>query len=83
MFNVKFSTCGGTPAIEIGVSHISWEKAWTLIAFGNNLFRQTEIIDDETGEVAYNRYVSNTYFEPEITLAKFNSIMEEVLKDAN
>lgn len=81
MFNVKLSTCGGTPAIEIAVSHISWERAWTLVGFGNNLFRETEIINDETGEVAYSRYVGDTYFKPEMTLAEFNSTMEGVLRN--
>lgn len=83
MFNVKLSTCGGTPAIEIAISHISWEKAWILVGFGNNLFQETEIVNDETGEVAYSRYVGEDYFEPEITFAKFYSIMEGILRNDN
>ena len=80
MFNVKLSTCGSAPAIEIAVSHISWDKACTLLAFGNDFFRETEIINDETGEVAYSRYFCEDCFEPEITFAEFCSIMEEVLR---
>ena len=83
MFNVKLSTCGSAPAIEIAVSHISWERVWTLVCFGNNFFRETEIVNDETGEVAYSRYVSEDYFEPEITFANFCSIMEGVLRNDN
>ena len=70
MFNVKFSNGGGKIGVEIKINDIPWNTAWWLLGIGNCAFRESEIIDNETGEIIYNRYMSDGYFKPEKTEAE-------------
>lgn len=70
MFNVKLSKGGGKIGVEIKIKDVPWNTAWWIIGMGNCAFRDTEIIDNETGEIVYNRYVSDCYFEPEKTVTE-------------
>jgi hypothetical protein len=79
MCDVKLSTCGGTPEIEMEINHVAWDKASAIVAFGNGYFREARICNDETGEVLYSRYVADDVFEPEISYSKFCKLMGEVL----
>lgn len=77
--DITLSTCGGEPSIEIAINHIPWNKALSLATVGLSFFRDIRICNDETGEIMYNRYVAEDVFQKDITLAKFNKYMAEVL----
>jgi hypothetical protein len=79
MCDVKLSTCGSAPKIEIEINHITWEKASAIVAFGMGYFRDVRVCDDETGEILYSRYVAEDVFEPEISYFQFGKLMGEVL----
>ena len=77
--NITLSTCGGDPNIEIAINHIPWNKAINIATVGLSYFRDIRICNNETGEIMYNRYVAEDVFQKDMTLAKFNKYMAEVL----
>lgn len=81
MYNVRLSNGGGKKAIEIKVTNVPWNTAWWIVGVGNGAFRDTEIVDNETGEVAYNRYASDTVFEADCTVAEVLDLINKLVED--
>lgn len=81
MYNVQFSNGGGSMKIEVEISSVSWEKAYLIIGYGNLAFRDVRVVDNETGEVAYNRYVSDCLFEAESTIESVLKAIHQIVED--
>ena len=56
--------------IKIEVNSIPYEQAYLITACAQDAFREVEMINAETGEVFYTRYVSSTIFQPVCSITK-------------
>lgn len=81
MCNVKLSNGGGKVGIEVNLTDIPYNTAMWIIANANGAFRITEVIDNETGEVIYNRYVGDAYFEADTSITDVIDMVNTVLKE--
>lgn len=81
MYNVTLSNGGGAIKVNIEISSVSWEKAYLIIGYGNLAFRDIAVVDSETGEVAYNRYVSSHIFEAEDTIENALDAIRQIVED--
>lgn len=81
MYNVTLSNGGGAVKVNVEISSISWEKAYLVIGYGNLAFRDITVVDSETGEVAYNRYVSSHIFEAEDTVENVLDVIRQIVED--
>ena len=73
MYKITLSNCGGKDGrvhIDCEVKANSWEQVYNIITVTNGAFRDTQVVDDETGEVVYNRYVGPDYFLADYTEAE-------------
>lgn len=81
MYNVTLSNGGGAVQVNVEISSISWEKAYLVIGYGNLAFRDITVVDSETGEVVYNRYVSSHVFEAEEMVENVLDAIRQIVED--
>lgn len=81
MYNVTLSNGGGAMKVNVEISSVSWEKAYLIIGYGNLAFRDITVVDSETGEVAYNRYVASHVFEAEDTVENVLDAIRQIVED--
>ena len=81
MYNVTLSNGGGVIKVEVEISSVSWQEAYLIIGYGNLAFRDITVVDSETGEVAYNRYVSSHVFEAEDTVENVLEAIHQIVED--
>ena len=79
MCNVKLSNGGGKVGVEVNLTDIPYNTAMWIIANANGAFRITEVIDNETGEVIYNRYVSDAYFEADTSIIEVIQVINRFI----
>jgi hypothetical protein len=80
MYNVTLSNGGGAMKIGVEISSVSWEKAYLIIGYGNLAFRDITVVDSETGEIAYNRYVSDYIFKAEDTIENVLDAIRQIVE---
>lgn len=50
-------------AIEMRLSNLTYEQASKIVFVATDAFRDIEVINEETGEVALNSYANDEFFE--------------------
>jgi hypothetical protein len=50
-------------SIEMHLSNLNYEQAAKIAYVSADVFRDMEIINEETGEVAFNSYANDEFFE--------------------
>lgn len=62
MYRIELENCCGEPSIKMEFV-FDKEHFEEVAVIANSGFRQVMIVDVDTGEVIYNRYVCNEHFE--------------------
>lgn len=81
MYNVTLSNGGGAMKVNVEISSVSWDKACLIISYGIYAFRDITVVDSETGEVAYSRYIASHVFETEETIENVLDAIRQIVED--
>lgn len=68
-YTVTFSNCEN-PRCEMRFEGVSKPLAANLVAIGLSAFRDIQVVNNDTGEIVYNRYTSDEWFEASKTVAR-------------
>ena len=50
-------------SIEMHLSNLTYEQASKIVYIGSDVFRDIEVVNEETGEIALNSYANDEFFE--------------------
>lgn len=83
MFNVKLDNCGGeTGKINIEVTlKASKTQLPFVINKTHEAFRRIEVVDEDTGEVAYSSYLSSDLYMPMSTEGEVLNEIYQIIED--
>lgn len=66
-FNITVDSCENCPKIVATFEDVPEEKLSDMLFYAKRAFRSIEIINNQTGEIAYSRYMCCELFENEIS----------------
>ena len=66
-FNITIDSCENCPKIIATFENIPEEKLPDVLFYAKRAFRSIEVINNQTGEIAYSRYICCELFENEIS----------------
>ena len=50
-------------SIEMHLSNLTYEQASKIVFIASDVFRDIEVVNEETGEIALNSYANDEFFE--------------------
>lgn len=65
-FNITVDSCENCPKIVATFENVPEEKLSEVLYYAKRAFRSIEVVNNQTGEIAYSRYVCCELFENEI-----------------
>ena len=65
-FNITVDSCENCPKIVATFEDVPEEKLSDMLFYAKRAFRSIEVINNQTGEIAYSRYMCCELFENEI-----------------
>lgn len=65
-FNIILDSCENCPKIVATFENVPEEKLSDMLFYAKRAYRSIEVINNQTGEIAYNRYMCCKLFEDEI-----------------
>ena len=65
-FSITVDSCEFSPKIVATFDEVPEEKLTDVLFYAKRAFRSIEVVNNQTGEVAYNRYICCELFENEI-----------------
>lgn len=83
MFNVKLSTGGGENAnfkVEVTLKATETQLPF-IINKAHEAFRRIEVIDSDTGELAYSSYLSADLYMPMSTEGEVLDEIQQIIED--
>lgn len=81
-FNITVDSCENCPKIVATFEDVPKEKLPDMLFYAKRAFRSIEVINNQTGEVAYSRYMCCELFENEINYSYGDCLdyMRHILK---
>mgnify|MGYP007115384126 CR=1 FL=1 len=64
-YNISVDSCESCPSVAANFTMVPEEKLADMLYWAKKAFRQIEVTNSYTGEVAYSRYLSDGLFENE------------------
>lgn len=81
-FKMTMDTCEAKPKMEICFEAIPEDRVLRAFDFAKRSFRQTEVINEETGEVMATHYESPSWFQPSCNYGEAVDIITHICYDA-
>lgn len=80
-YTIKADNGHHRPRIEFSHEAVPGDKAKGLAILLTRAFRNVEVTNNETGEVMFTNYVSDGWFESELSISTALTVAEETLAD--